>query len=314
MGDFLVHILVYCNSILTIKLHWSLFGLLSRLLLRHHRGIHSMPTRLRQVALVTNNLEATLDTLTSALDAPVVERDPGVAAFGLHNGIIQLGDCFLEIVSPLPGINPLETAGGRYLHKYGNSGYMVLMQVDNLHLVETKMSQLQLQSVHAGGRARDMSNRTHQVGQSVPRSGITGTHYHPRDMGCIIEVTESTPKHEWLWAGNEWHAKDLIGINSTRCGAYARIEIACSSPDQVCTKWELGMALLRDAKKRNTLRTEDGCEIFFREPMHSKENGPVAIELWSRAAALDEKRFVVCGVVFTFVPPRPRSDKVSEKL
>jgi hypothetical protein len=66
------------------------------------------------------------------------------------------------------------------------------------------------------------------------------------------------------------------------------------------------MSLSRDDAKRNTLRTEDGCEIAFREPLHRDENGPVAIDLWSRNSDLDNKSFIVCGVVFKFVPPCSR--------
>ena len=66
-------------------------------------------TRLRQIALVAEDLDPTVALLCEALGAEVVERDDGVASFGLHNALIQIGDTFLEVVSsflllPLPDL------------------------------------------------------------------------------------------------------------------------------------------------------------------------------------------------------------------
>ena len=129
-----------------------------------------MPTRLRQIALVSTTLEATLTTFTSAFNAPVVERDPGVGAFGLHNGLIQLGDCFLEVVAPLPNLDPLTTTAGRYLSKYGDGGYMVLMQVDNLNQTEANLSHSQ--TIHAGGRDYCATTNSSQITKSTKRTKI----------------------------------------------------------------------------------------------------------------------------------------------
>lgn len=59
--------------------------------------------RLRQICLVAQDLEPTLKTLETLFDSPVIFRDPGVAHFGLENGLIMTGGDFLEVVSPLPG-------------------------------------------------------------------------------------------------------------------------------------------------------------------------------------------------------------------
>tara|TARA_B100000795_G_scaffold253006_1_gene222933 strand:- start:426 stop:1220 length:795 start_codon:yes stop_codon:yes gene_type:complete len=258
-----------------------------------------MPTRLRQIALVANNLESTVSTLTTTLDTTVIERDRGVAKFGLHNALLQLGDTFLEIVSPLPNVDPETTAGGRYLSKFGEGGYMVLMQVDDLHEVEKNLSTLQ--TIHSGGKSREYVSRKHSPHQKVPLEGITGTHYHPRDMGCIIEATESSPKHEWLWAGNEWYKNDPLG-SSTRCGCIARVEIATKNPNEISRQWENNLSLTRRNKTSNSLWTDDGSEITFRKPLHGGENGPVAIDIFSRSISLLNVSTVVCGVVFKFVP------------
>ena len=64
--------------------------------------------------MVSSDLEASLSVLSEALNAPVVYRDPAVGFFGLENGLIQVGDCFLEVVSSLPEADPTATAAGRY--------------------------------------------------------------------------------------------------------------------------------------------------------------------------------------------------------
>ena len=299
-----------------------------------------MPTRLRQIALVSPTLEATLTTFTSTFNAPVVERDPGVGAFGLHNGLIQLGDCFLEVVAPLPNLDPLTTAAGRYISKFGAGGYMVLMQVDNLNQTEANLSHLP--TIHAGGRDYCATTNSSHIrphlpgtailpvhanngsgvdgisttgthgsgvdgisitgthGSGVDGISITGTHYHPRDMGCIIEATENTPRHQWLWAGHEWYQHSPKG-SSTQCGGFARVVIACKDPAQTCHTWHTGLALIKKEAGSTALWTEDGCEIAFRKPLHALENGPVEIDLWSRSKALIGVRTTLCGVVFGFV-------------
>ena len=57
--------------------------------------------RLRQICLLANDLEWMSSLLSTAFDAPVVFRDPRMAAGGsLTNTHIRLGDSFLETVSP----------------------------------------------------------------------------------------------------------------------------------------------------------------------------------------------------------------------
>ena len=77
---------------------------------------------------------------------------------------------------------------------------MVLMQVDSLSSSEEVLcGQYNMRPIHAGGKDENLEGRRHSVGHKVPQTGITGTHFHPRDMGCIIEITEQHPAEDWLW-------------------------------------------------------------------------------------------------------------------
>ena len=49
----------------------------------------AMAVRLRQVALVVEDLEPAVLELEAALGATVCFRDPAVAAFGLENALLQ---------------------------------------------------------------------------------------------------------------------------------------------------------------------------------------------------------------------------------
>ena len=85
--------------------------------------------RLRQLVVVARDLEPVVDEICQKLGVEVCYRDPGVRHFGLRNALMAVGDCFIEVVSPIQD----GTAAGRYLERRGgDGGYMLLLQVDDL--------------------------------------------------------------------------------------------------------------------------------------------------------------------------------------
>src|SRR2546423_14293313 len=85
--------------------------------------------RLRQAVLVARELEPAAAELQAALGLAEPFRDPGVGMFGLANTVFAIGDCFLEIVSPMQP----DTAAGRYLERHGgDGGYMVKFDLEDL--------------------------------------------------------------------------------------------------------------------------------------------------------------------------------------
>lgn len=88
-----------------------------------------MAIRLRQVALVADDLAAAEAAIVEELGIELCFRDPGVAEFGLHNALFPVGDKLLEVVSPIQD----GTTAGRLLDKRGgDGGYMVILEVDDL--------------------------------------------------------------------------------------------------------------------------------------------------------------------------------------
>lgn len=85
--------------------------------------------RLRQIALVGQDLDACRAEIVEVLGLGGAYADPGVGKYGLHNAVWPVGDTFLEVVSPTRE----GTTAGRLLEKrQGDGGYMVILQTDDL--------------------------------------------------------------------------------------------------------------------------------------------------------------------------------------
>ncbi|KIV97450.1 hypothetical protein PV10_01201 [Exophiala mesophila] len=84
----------------------------------------SRPTRLRQIALIAEDLDRARHLLTTILDTEVVFIDPQVAQWGLKNILVAIGGDIIEVCSPFKP----DTTVGRLLQKRGDGGYMIIMQ------------------------------------------------------------------------------------------------------------------------------------------------------------------------------------------
>src|SRR5436190_14026376 len=138
--------------------------------------------RLRQIALVAEDLERARADITAVLGLGGAFADPGVKAFGLVNAVWPVGDTFLEVVSPKqPG-----TTAGRLLEKRGgDGGYMAIFQVPDI----------------AEARARLAATHVRTVWNHDAKDGTVGaTHLHPRDIGgAIVSVDMMQPPERWDW-------------------------------------------------------------------------------------------------------------------
>ncbi|MEN9504962.1 MAG: hypothetical protein RI958_888 [Actinomycetota bacterium] len=172
--------------------------------------------RLRQVALVANDLDDTTAFLCDEYGLSICFVDPGVAEFGLHNALLTIGDQFLEVVAP---VRPATTAG-RLLEKHRTdvTGYMAIYEVDDL---DERMERLEQESV--------------RVVWQIDLPDIRARHLHPADVGgAIISLDQPVPQGSWRWAGSDWHAhrdqRVVTGI--------AGIGIAAIDPDIRSARWD----------------------------------------------------------------------------
>jgi catechol 2,3-dioxygenase-like lactoylglutathione lyase family enzyme len=171
--------------------------------------------RLRQVALVARDLEATTAVLCDALGLSVCFRDVGVAEFGLANTLMTIGDQFLEVVSPTRE----GTTAGRLLDKRqaAVTGYMAIFEVDDLDRREGELRRAGVRIVWA-----------------VDLADIRGRHLHPADVGgAIVSVDQPEPPGAWRWAGPDWTAHRTNSVVT----AIAGITVGAADPHALAARW-----------------------------------------------------------------------------
>ena len=174
--------------------------------------------RLRQVALVANDLDRTTQRLGRLLGLDYGYHDPGIITFGLDNWVAAIGDTFLEVVAPVEE----NTTAGRLLERRGgDGGYMVILQVPNLEAAKTR--------IETGG-ARIVWNAR---GEGEAGENTEGLHIHPRDCGgAILSIDESKPPAAWVWAGPEWQQHD-----SSFLSQISGVEIQSADPAKMAQRW-----------------------------------------------------------------------------
>jgi len=170
--------------------------------------------RLRQVALVAHDLDASVRSLCEALGLTVCFRDPGVGEFGLTNALMAVGDQFLEVVAPT---GPGTTAGRLLERRRGDGGYMVIYEVDDL---DARMTHLGTHGVRVVWQG------------DFPT--IRGRHLHPRDVGgAIVSLDQPRPNGSWAWAGPHWRAHADTSVVSGMAG----VTIGAHDPDHMRRRW-----------------------------------------------------------------------------
>jgi glyoxalase-like protein len=176
--------------------------------------------RLRQVAVVAADLQATARQLQETFGWPAPFADPGVGQFGLANAVFAAGDTFVEVVSPVqPG-----TTAGRYLaSRGGDSGYMALFQVPDL--------------VQATDRVAAAGIR---VVWSVDLPDVAGRHLHPKDLpGAIVSLDWADPPESWRWGGPDWTG----GAQVHPIGGLAGLTIEVDDPASAAARWAQALGL-----------------------------------------------------------------------
>ena len=214
--------------------------------------------RLRQIALVAEELAAVEAELIEVLGLEVCYRDPGVEVFGLNNILLPVGNQLLEVVAPFKE----DTAGGRYLERRGgNGGYMVITQVDDHGPRIDRVKELGVRTVN------------YRDGEDYGLMQL-----HPKDTGgSFFEIDEQRGEnaHEvdgpWHPAGPDWQrAKQL-----DRVAGILAAEIQCEDPGAVSKKWaEIAQLPLKD----NSLDL-DNATLRFVDCLDGRPEGLGGIDL-----------------------------------
>lgn len=209
--------------------------------------------RLRQIALVGEDLAACEADIRAILGLDYAYDDPGVGKFGLRNAVFPIGETFLEVVSPKqPG-----TTAGRLLEKRGgDGGYMVILQVPDIRAARKRITE---------ARARIVEQWDLEDGK------VAMAHIHPRDIGgAIVSVDYMDPWERWEWGGPEWrdHVKTDTSV------AIVGAEIQADDPPAMAGRWSeiLGLPASEHANVW-CIPLEDGGEIRFAQPRDDRGEG-----------------------------------------
>lgn len=228
--------------------------------------------RLRQAVIVARELEPVAAALREALGLQEPFRDPGVAEFGLANAVFALGDCFLEVISP---IRP-DTAAGRYLERHGgDGGYMVIFDLEELAAARQRAERLGVRVVW-----------------QIDLSDISGTHLHPADMrGAIVSIDRSDPYGTWRWGGPDWTGTTGDGVP----GRLAGVTIAVDEPEAVAAGWGEVLGVPATGRAEPVVALE-GSGVRFQATSESEE-GLVEIAVEIPAALRGGRETVEVGGV-----------------
>jgi hypothetical protein len=234
--------------------------------------------RLRQVALAAHDLEAALGALRRVLGLGEPFRDPGVAEFGLANGVLPVGDAFLEVVSPAqPG-----TTAGRWLERRGgDAGYMAIFQTEDLAAARARVERLGVRIVW-----------------EVALEDAATVHLHPRDVGgAIVSLDAMQPPESWRWGGPGWRERSRAEVATGLVGAV----LEAPDPEKLALRWGevLGARPERDAQGGYALPLERGTRVRVIPGAAGREATLAAVEI----AVRDRARFAAAAAEADLLEP-----------
>ena len=204
-----------------------------------------MSIRLRQIALVANQLAPVIEDLKAVFGLEVCYIDPGVGVFGLENSLLPVGNNFIEVVAPIKE----GTAGGRYLKRRGgDGGYMVICQCDS-HAAQLERRE----------RALSMGVR---IAWERESGGYHVMQLHPADTGgSFFEIDwDAKGEVEGNWepaGGSGWRsAKRTEIVSHTRQSNCSRpIRQGWPSDGAVSRACRLARTRAGGSRCRSTMRT-----------------------------------------------------------
>jgi hypothetical protein len=199
---------------------------------------------LRQIALVTKDLDHVRQQLVYVLGTEVMFEDPAVAQWGLQNFLVPLGGDVIEVVAPMQE----GTTAGRLLDKRGEGGYMIIMQTED--------AKKRREHIKTTGRGR--------VIWGYENEHVTCVMYHPKGIrgGVMAEVDSHAPSTEnpkplntrfspWHACGPEYNAYASAMERTSHLtlqGCVLRLAPGDSGHEAAARQWEdiFGVVRSRD--------------------------------------------------------------------
>ncbi|RJE27612.1 hypothetical protein PHISCL_00037 [Aspergillus sclerotialis] len=229
------------------------------------------PTRLRQIALVAEDLEKAKHLLTYILGTEVVFIDPAVKKWGLENFLVAIGGDIIEVVSPFQP----NTSAGRLLYKRGDGGYMIIMQTTDA----------------VARRSYIESNNLGKVIYSHEHDDAVCIQYHPKGIkgGIIPELDSHRPSpinpEPVASTFSPWHAcgsnYESYAAGMRRCAHLHLSEAVCrlapgdTDTEKAAKQWEETFGTRRI---QNSLEFTNGC-LRFAPGVKGKPEGIASITI-----------------------------------
>jgi catechol 2,3-dioxygenase-like lactoylglutathione lyase family enzyme len=191
---------------------------------------------LRQVVLLTGDLEASVATARDAFGFPPGVSDPdGMAAIGFRHQVFGFDRTFVEICQPL---DP-ESAAGRRVAAAGDGGFMVVVQVDEAGPMLARASALGLRPL--------LTEDFH---------GSPISQWHPRDFGTMAEFDQMIPADSWHLAPEVYAARSTAVARDVR-----DVTLEVADPPAMAQRWAAvtGGTVLPDS---TAVRLTDGTVTF----------------------------------------------------
>lgn len=250
--------------------------------------------RIRQIALVGNEYEQTEQHLREIFGLEVAYRDPGnrsmddagVSGFGLRNFVMPIGNEFLELVSPIPGVT--DSAGARFIERRGgDGGYMILMQVPKSDYADVRR------------RVEGLGIRL-AAGDDIGDTTSEAIHLHPKDLpGVIAEFrwceNEDDPDGDWWPVEKTWRQAKRTNVIDGIVGA----EIQTPNVAEISARWAAALdePLAADENGCPSIQLANAV-VRFVEPTDGRPEGlgGIDVSVVDRRAALDAARAADCTV------------------
>ena len=232
--------------------------------------------RLRQIALVANDLEPVAAQLNAIFGLQIAFRDSAVGVFGLVNAVMPVGGEFLEIVQPVKD----DASAGRYLRRRGgDAGYMLIFQTDDALAHRQRLSTQGIRKI-----------------AEHDSIGYTFTHFHPGDFGGILTSVDmvddgeswNEPMGKWPPAGKDWKSfpasKDVLGI--------AGASVQARDPSAAAARWA---ELLQVPREGDSIKFSNG-DVRFVPPIDADGTGVVGVNIAVSDAEAVQKRARAHGI------------------
>lgn len=220
--------------------------------------------RLRQIAVVASDLRKAALDIQTVLGVETCYTDPGVKIFGLKNMLWPVGTQFLEVVTPIED----GTAGGRYIDRRGgDSGYMVITQVDDVERRRARAAELGVRV------AFDLDHPGDHRGVQLHPADTGGSFF---EMDQMLMDGGDAVDGPWYPAGKHWEPYVRTDITDGISAA----ELQSPEPDRLAARWsEIAEIDLTADETGNPTMALDNATLRFVEATDGRGEGLGGIDV-----------------------------------